>query len=400
MSYAVGQFGSLNIGIMTFLIGWRINRHIPLLQRFSIPEPVTGGLSAMLVIAGLHYAFGMDITFDLTFRDWLLLYFFTTIGINANLKKLVAGGPALFLLLGLTVVLLFAQNFAGVFLAKGLGLDAGVGLLGGTLALVGGHGTVIAWVPELERTRHLSHAMEIGTACATFGLVLSSVIGGPLANFLITRRKLEPREATQPDIGTLSEGDQPHPVDYVRVLRALLVIQSCIIVGWALDAFLKSMGVMLPLFVSCLLVGIVSTNTIPHLLPRYPWPAQSLAVAVIADIALGVFLAMSLMDLKIWNVLSLALPILFILAAQTVLVALFILCVIFPLMGRDYDAAVISAGFAGFALGSTPTAIANMTAVTERWGASHKAFIVVPLVCSFFIDIANSGVTSLFLNLF
>lgn len=397
MQYSIGQFNSANIGIMVFLVGWRINKHVPLLQRYSIPEPVTGGLLASLVLALLHYGFAIDIEFNLTIRDWLLLYFFTTIGLNANFKNLVKGGPALFLLLGLTVGFLFVQNLTGTFIAQLMGQHKVTGLLGGTLALVGGHGTVIAWAPELEKIDGMHQALEIGTACATFGLVLSSVLGGPLANFLIKRRKLEPKAYEQPDIGTTQDEAKDGSLDYVKVLRALMVIQSCIVLGWMLDIFFKSRGITLPLFVSCLLVSIVVTNTVPYVLRKYPWPAESISVAIIADVALGVFLAMSLMSLELWSVMTLALPILTMLAVQTLVVALFILFVIFPCMGKDYDAAVISAGFAGFSLGSTPTAIANMTAVTERYGASHKAFIVVPLVCSFFIDIANSIVVKIFL---
>ncbi len=397
MHYSVDQLDSANIGIMIFLLGWRINRHVSILRRYSIPEPVTGGLLASLALAVLHYGFNIDISFDLTIRDWLLLYFFTTIGLNANFAKLVKGGPALFLLLGLTVGFLFIQNLAGTTIAQMMGEHRVIGLLGGTLSLVGGHGTVIAWAPELEKIDGVHRAMEIGTACATFGLVLSSILGGPIANFLIRTRHLEPAMGIQPDIGTLEEDHKDNSIDYVKVLRALMVIQVCILLGWLLNSLLKSAGIMLPLFVSCLLVSIVVTNTVPYVFRHYPWPAGTISVAIIADIALGIFLAMSLMSLELWSVMTLAIPILSILGVQTIIVALFILFVIFPFMGRDYDAAVISAGFAGFALGSTPTAIANMTAVTERYGASYKAFIVVPLVCSFFIDIANSIVIKFFL---
>ncbi len=397
MEYSIGQFDSANLGIMFFLIGWRINKHVPLLQRYSIPEPVTGGLLASLLLAVLHYGFNIDIEFNLTIRDWLLLYFFTTIGLNASFKKLVAGGPALFLLLALTVGFLFIQNLTGTFVAQLMGQNRITGLLGGTLSLVGGHGTVIAWAPELEKIKGMDRALEIGTACATFGLVLSSLLGGPIANYLVKRHKLEPSLHEQPDIGTMEDSPEANSIDYVKVLRALLVTQFCIMLGWVLDAFFKSQGITLPLFVSCLLVGIIVTNTIPNIFPKYPWPSESISLAIIADIALGIFLAMSLMSLELWSIMALALPILSILAVQTLVVTVFILFVIFPCMGKNYDAAVICSGFAGFSLGSTPTAIANMTSVTERYGASHKAFIVVPLVCSFFIDIANSIVVKIFL---
>ena len=331
----------------------------------------------------------------------LLVYFFTTIGINASFKDLLAGGKPLAILLVVTVVYMFLQNLTGIGVASLFGMESVIGLIGGTVSLIGGHGTSIAWAPRFTEEYGISNALEIGVACATFGLVLASLMGGPVARFLIQRNRLGPEKEEPLDVGVPAD-DKPLSLHYMELLDAILAIHICIILGVLLDQGLEEVGVQLPLFVSCLFAGIVMTNLRPKSLPRITgteWPSRTPAIALIADVSLGTFLAMSLMSMQLWELIDLAGPIFAIMGAQLLVAIVMILFVVFPIMGRNYDAAVVSAGFGGFSMGATPTAMANMSAVTKRYGASHLAFIIVPLVGAFFIDIANAMIIQFFLGL-
>lgn len=247
--------------------------------------------------------------------------------------------------------------------------------------------------------------MEIGVASATFGLIMASVMGGPIARFLITRNQLVPPAAAMDEIQEvgLSQNQHRSGLGHMDFLGAILSIHICIIVGYLLNGFIADFGLKLPLFVTCLFAGILITNLLPDKLQKaagVTWPTRTVALALIAEIALGTFLAMSLMSMQLWTLVDLAAPILTILAAQLALALVVTIYILFPLMGRDYDAAVVAAGFGGVTLGSTPTAMANMAAVTQRFGASHRAFIIVPLVSAFFIDLTNAVVIPLFLAAF
>jgi ESS family glutamate:Na+ symporter len=201
----------------------------------------------------------------------------------------------------------------------------------------------------------------------------------------------------------LSEKQRKAGIDHLDFLGAVLAIHVCIVVGYFLNGIIADLGLKLPLFVTCLFAGILITNLVPKNLPSLtgtPWPTRSPAIALIAEISLGTFLAMSLMSMQLWTLIDLAGPILTILAAQFALAVAVTILVLFPLMGRNYDAAVVAAGFGGVTLGSTPTAMANMAAVTQRFGASHQAFIIVPLVSAFFIDLTNALVIPYFLRTF
>jgi ESS family glutamate:Na+ symporter len=360
---------------------------------------VTGGL-LFSVVFGLVYALsGVAVEFDLAARDLLLVYFFTTIGINASLKDLLAGGKPLVILLAVTVGYMFVQNLTGISVAALFDLPTAVGVLGGTMSLIGGHGTAIAWAPRIAEDFGISNAMEIGIASATFGLILASLMGGPIAKFLIKRHNLAPDHEEPQDVG-LSEADRVEGIGHLQFLDAVLAIHLSAIFGVILNDFIADMGLQLPLFVTCLFAGIILTNLVPKSLPRISgmaWPSRTPAMALIAEISLGCFLAMSLMSLQLWTLIDLAAPIFTILAAQFVIAVAINIFVIFPSMGRNYDAAVVCSGFGGISLGSTPTAMANMAAVTQRFGASHMAFIVVPLVCAFFIDLANALLIPFFL---
>ncbi len=395
---SLNAFHSFTVGVIVFLLGWRINNAVSLFQEYTIPEPVTGGLLIAMLLAFAHAVFGFNIEFDMGARDELMLYFFTAIGLNASFKKLLSGGLSLAVLLAATIVFLIAQDLIGTSLASLIGLEPTVGLLAGSISLVGGHGTAIAWAPVIASQHNVPNALEIGTACATFGLVLASLMGGPIAQYFIRTKNLTPPPNPQLDIGTMRSESIKSSFDSVTVLRTLLALHIAIFLGLLLQESLDEFGIMLPSFVPCLVMGIILTNIVPLIFPKYPWPAESRPLALIAEVALGVFLAMSLMSLDLLNLASLAGPLAILLGAQFIFSVAFTSLIIFKIMGKDYESAVICAGFGGIAMGSTPTAIANMTAVSERYGAAPKAFIIVPLVCSFFIDIMNAMIISFFLS--
>jgi ESS family glutamate:Na+ symporter len=396
----IDPFFSVTLGIIVLFVGKRINDAIGFLREFSIPEPVTGGLIFSLLITLVYATSGVEIAFELGARDILLVYFFTTIGINASIKDLVTGGKPLLILLAITITYMFVQNLTGISVAALFDLPTPVGLLGGTVSLIGGHGTSIAWSPRIAETYGIANAMEIGLACATFGLVLASLMGGPIAKFLITRHKLTPDHVEPLDIGTQDVEKDAKGIDHIDFLDAILAIHISAIVGIALNEGLEELGLQLPLFVTCLFAGILITNLVPKSFPRFSgrtWPSRTPAIALIAEVSLGTFLAMSLMSMQLWTLVELAGPIFTILGAQFLIAICVTLFVVFPMMGRNYDAAVVCAGFGGISLGSTPTAMANMSAVAQRYGASHQAFIIVPLVCAFFIDLVNAFLIPFFL---
>jgi ESS family glutamate:Na+ symporter len=385
-------FLTFTIAIVVFFLGAGLNQTVGPLKRWNIPEAVSGGLVAALVTFAAWKFLGLEIVFDLDARDMLLLYFFTGIGLNARLADLMAGGKPLVILLTLTIVFLIAQNLIAAGSSKALGLPDGIAPLLGSISLIGGHGTAIAWAPLITQRFGLSNALEIGMASATLGLVIASLVGGPVARILITRHNLSGQAAEPPSIGLPDETatEQDAGINHVNLLRTLLILNIAMMTGYGVEKIIAGAGIKLPLFVVCLLVAIVMTNTIPHLFPRSFWPSRSRSLALISDLSLNVFLAMSLMSMQLWTLGGLGPALIIVLGIQTIVAVLYMLFVVFPLMGRDYQAAVISAGFSGISLGATPTAIANMTAVTKAHGPAPGAFIILPLVSAFFIDIANA----------
>jgi glutamate:Na+ symporter, ESS family len=391
-------FLTFTISIVVFFLGAGLNRWIAPLRRWNIPEAVTGGLLAALVTLVAHEAFGLAITFDLGARDLLLLYFFTGIGLNARLGDLIKGGRPFLVLLALTLIFLVIQNLVAAGSSAVLGLPKGITVLLGSASLIGGHGTTIAWAPLIESRFGLPNAMEIGVAAATLGLVIASLVGGPVAGLLISRHRLSGAAGEAPVVGL--PDDIPNQSDradlnHVSLLRTMLVLNVAILIGFTVDELVAETGVKLPLFVVCLLVAIVLTNTVPRLLPQLQWPTRTRALALISDLSLNIFLAMSLMSMQLWTLGGLGPSLVVVLAIQTAAAVAYMLFVVFPAMGRNYEAAVISAGFSGISLGATPTAIANMTAVTKLHGAAPTAFIILPLVSAFFIDIANAVIIGL-----
>lgn len=390
-------FATFNIAILVLAAGSWLNRHVRVLRDYNIPEPVSSGLLVGVAAAVLYLGFGVEISFNLEMRDFLLLVFFAGIGLNSDFKTLLSGGLPLVVMAGLMLSFIVLQNFTGVGVAVLVGLDPLVGLLGGSVSLIGGHGTTIAWAPAFAGSHGIENAAEIGIACATLGLVVSSVLGGPVARWLIARHELEPALVVQPDVG-ITYNAKAESIDYYGMLGALFWLNMSIALGGVLHYGLEALQIKLPLFVCGLFSAIVITNTVPRLLPGLHSPAGSRSLALVSDVSLGVFLAMSLMSLQLWTILDLAGPIVAILTAQVLLAVAFTVLLVFRFMGRDYEAAVLSAGFVGISLGATPTAMANMTAVTKKYGLAHRAFIVLPLVSGFFVDIANALVITKFLG--
>lgn len=398
----IDTFLAVTLGIVVLFVGKRLNNVFPLLREFSIPEPVTGGLLFSVIFAIVHAVTGVAVEFELAARDILLVYFFTTIGINASFKDLLAGGKPLAILLAITIAYMVVQNLTAISVVSLFGGTAPAALLGGTISLIGGHGTAIAWAPRLAEDFGVQNAMEIGIACATFGLILASLMGGPIAKFLIKRHSLTPEKVEAPDVG-VPKTVEKEAIGAADLLDAILAIHISVIFGLLLNELLEDLGLKLPLFVTCLFAGIMITNLIPRNFPRVSgqaWPTRMPSMALIAEVSLGTFLAMSLMSMQLWTLIDLAGPIIVVLGIQFAIAVSVILFVVFPLMGRNYDAAVVCAGFGGISLGSTPTAMANMAAVTMRYGASHLAFIIVPLVCAFFIDLVNALMIPFFLTNF
>ncbi len=398
--FVASPFLSVTIGFIVFFVGAFLTRKVRFLRDFSIPEPVSGGLFIALMIWLWREASGLEIEFDLAVRDYLLVIFFACIGLNARLADLVVGGKRLVILLGLTVVFMLGQNAVGAAGALAFGMPLEVGVLLGTASLIGGHGTAIAWGPTIEAQTGFAAAAEIGVAAATLGLIVAALLGGPIAKFLIEGRSLTPDQEDGDVVGLPfeEEGKRSEGVDHINLMRSMLAAHVAVIFGYVANEAIAEAGLKLPLFVPCLLVGIIMSNTIPLALPSLPWPARSKSLALVSEYCLSVFLAMSLMSLQLWTLASLGGPLVTVLAVQAVMTAAFIVFLFFRIMGSGYDAAVLSAGFAGFGLGATPTAIANMSAVTKRYGPAPLAFIILPLVSAFFVDLANAVIIQVFLS--
>ena len=397
----VHAFITLTIAFIVFFIGVFLSRHVAFLRDYNIPEPVAGGLFAALFTWAFYGAFGQKIVFDLDARDELLVIFFATIGLNARVSDLLVGGRLLGILLVLTVVFIFVQNTVGLIGTKLFGLPAGTSVLVGSASLIGGHGTAIAWGPTIKEATGFAASEEIGIATATLGLVCAALLGGPIAKYLIDRDKLEPVASDGPIVGLPYETEltKDDDIDQINIMRAMLAANVAVILGYIANQGIAAMGLKLPLFVPCLLAGILMSNTIPYIFPKLPWPARTKALALLSDFCLSVFLAMSLMSMQLWTLAGLGGPIVGTLVLQVLAATAFILLVVYRFMGADYTAAVLSAGFAGFSLGATPTAIANMSAVTKRYGPAPLALIILPLVSAFFVDLANAVIIKFFASL-
>lgn len=394
----VDAFVTFTLAILLLFVGKELTQRMPTLRKYSIPEPVVGGFLCTLVVGLLYFVANIRIHFDLNVRDLLLLYFFAGIGLKSEVKTLVAGGRPLVVLLALSATFIILQNMLGMGVASTFGLDPRAGLLVGSISLVGGIGTTLAWVPDFTERLGITNALEIGTAGSMLGLIIACIIGGPIANYLMREHKLQPSHDARLEIGVVHGADSADTrLDYYGVLRAWLWLNLALLLGQGLASMIRSTGLNLPDFVGSLLAGIVLRNITPLILPRQSarnWKKVSQGLALISDICLGMFLTMALMGLQLWALKGVFGFVFSTLVLQVILTLFYTIWVVFRFMGKDYEAAVLCAGFGGIALGSTSTAVANMSAVTRQYGAAHRAFIIVPLVGGFFIDLVNALVIS------
>ncbi len=396
---ALDTLETLVVASLVLLLGGKLVSSSNFLKTYSISEPTVGGLVVALVLFALRGLGDVEVQFDGSLQGPLMLAFFATIGLNTNLASLKAGGRTLVLFLVVVLGLLILQDVIGIGMAKAMGLDPLIGLLSGSISLSGGHGTGAAWGHVFSEHHGLAAATEIAIACATFGLVLGGLIGGPIAGFLVRRMKLPTVKTRQEKQEPPQSYEQPkaeRPIAAQSFIEALALIAVSLTVGTMSANQLSGTAFELPTFVCVLFIGVLLRNGL-SLSVGYEFFERG--ILVISNVTLSLFLAMVLMSLRLWDLASLALPVLLILAVQTIAMALYAAFVTFRLMGSNYDAAVLAAGHCGFGLGATPTAIANMQAVTDRFGPSRLAFLVVPMVSAFFIDIGNAIVIKLFLAL-
>ena len=370
--------------VIVLYLGRFLTSRIRFLQDFNIPEAVSGGLLCSGVVALIFATTNRQVSFDLTLRDTLLLVFFSTIGLSAKFRTLLGGGKSLAILVVCAVGVLILQDIAGIAVASAFGANPAYGLLAGSVAFAGGHGSAISY-GQLAMDQGLPGAIELGLACATFGLIAGGLVGGPIARRLITKYNLSGDVHSQAFVPGPEETESNVAVTLNGMLDSIFVLAICIAAGAVVNGWID---MPLPGFLTAMFVGILITNGCDLAKVELDKPSISLC----SDVSLQLFLAMSLMSLQLWTLAGTFGPLLVILLVQITVMAVFARFVIFPAMGRDYDAAVIAAGFSGLGLGATPVGIANMHAVTQKYGASQKAFLIVPLVGAFFLDIANATV--------
>lgn len=389
-------YGTLVAASLVLLLGRALVARVGFLRVYNIPEPVAGGLVVALILLALRML-DVEVRFDTSLQTPLMLAFFATIGLSADFASLKKGGRVVGVFLLAVIGLLVVQNAMGIGLAKVLGLDPLMGLLTGSITLSGGHGTGAAWGATFSEKFGLASASELAMASATFGLVLGGLIGGPVARLLIKRVHTPGCEQNKPRLPKgFEQPNKERAITPFSFIETLALIAVSLMAGSLLNGELHGTAFELPTFVCVLFVGVILRNGLSAFGLYQVFERE---VSVLGNVSLSLFLAIALMSLKLWDLAALALPIFVILAAQALVMALFAIFVTFRVMGSNYDAAVLAAGHCGFGLGATPTAIANMQAVTQRYGPSPIAFLVVPMVGAFFIDIINVIVIKLYLAL-
>lgn len=389
-------YGTLVAASLVLLLGRGLVARVGFLRTYNIPEPVAGGLVVALLLLALRFL-DIEVRFETSLQTPLMLAFFATIGLSADFASLKRGGRVVGIFLLAVTGLLIVQNAMGIGLATVLGLDPLMGLLTGSITLAGGHGTGAAWGATFSEKFGLASASELAMASATFGLVLGGLIGGPVARLLINRVQTPGfvQEAPRLPKG-FEQPNKERSITPFSLIETIALIAVSLQAGSLLNGSLHGTAFELPTFVCVLFVAVILRNGLSALGLYQVFERE---VSVLGNVSLSLFLAIALMSLKLWDLAALALPFFIILAAQTLVMALFAIFVTFRVMGSNYDAAVLAAGHCGFGLGATPTAIANMQAVTQRYGPSQIAFLVVPMVGAFFIDIINVIVIKLYLAL-
>jgi len=395
MNFEVALLPSLLVAIFILFTGFFLSAKIPFLHNYNIPVPVIGGIVFALCVAVLHNNFQMDIAFDLSLKNTMMLAFFATVGLSADFKRLRKGGRNLFLFLLVVSGFLLVQNLVGALMAYSVDLHPAIGLLSGSVTLSGGHGTGAAYAERFSSLQNIQGAMEIALASATFGLIIGGLIGGPVSQHLIKRYQLQKLELNADSVET-EASSMPEQITLRSFLELLFIVILCLIGGDLMYTWLEGSAITLPSFIWALFAGVLTRNLCEVTgLYRVQLPTLD----ILSKLSLSLALAMAFMSLKLWQLLDLAGPLLLILTAQTIAMVLYAIYVTYPVMGRNYDAAVMAGGHCGFGMGATPTAVANIEAVTLRYGPSPQAFLVIPVVGAFFIDLTNALVIQGFLAL-
>lgn len=394
MEIQIDMYQTLAVSVLVLILGQFLKKRINFLEKFCIPAPVIGGL-LFAVLTCVCYSLGIaEFTFDDTLREVCMVFFFTSVGFQANLKVLKSGGKSLFIFLGLVVVLIVSQNFLALGVSKLLHLDPLVGLCTGSIPMVGGHGTAGAFGPVLEDF-DVKGATTICTAAATFGLIAGSLIGGPIGKRLIDRKKLLDTAVAEDD-SILVEDEKKHERHTNMYAAAVFQLIIAVGIGTIISELLTKTGLTFPIYIGAMIAAAVIRNIGEY---SGKFDIYMGEINNLGGICLSLFLGMAMITLKLWQLAELALPLIILLSAQLILMMLFTYFVVFNVMGRDYDAAVLSAGTCGFGMGATPNAMANMQDICDRYVPSVKAYLIIPLIGSLFADFLNSLVITFFINI-
>lgn len=394
MKIQLDMYQTLAVAVLVLLLGNYLKKKIYFLQKFCIPAPVIGGL-IFAIMTCICYVTGIaEFSFDDTLREVCMVFFFTSVGFQANLKVLKSGGKSLIVFLGLVITLIILQNLTAVGLAKLLNLNPLIGMCTGSIPMVGGHGTAGAFGPVLEDL-NIKGATTICTAAATFGLIFGSLIGGPLGKRLIEKHNLLDTVANEDD-SLLVEDEKKHERHTNMYADAVFQLILAIGVGTIFTMLLTKTGLTFPIYIGAMLAAALMRNICEYT------GIATIHMGEINDlggISLSLFLGMAMITLRLWELASLALPLVILLAAQVLLIIIYTYVIEFNIMGRDYDAAILVSGTCGFGTGATPNAMANMQAVCDQYVPSIKAYLLIPLVGSLFADFLNSLVITFFINL-
>ena len=408
------------IGALALIVGMVLTRKVAFLQKFCVPSPVSGGIIFSLITLMLYGWFDVEVSFDGTLKDVFMLAFFTSVGFQSDLKVIKKGGKLLVIMLALLVVIIALQNLMPMGITRFMGVDPLIGMAAGSISMTGGHGTAGGFAKVLEGMG-LHGAGTIGMAAATFGLIAGSMIGGPLAERIIrkkvTHEQMQPQdEEIDPAMAGI-ESDEASPTgrkkrvstneqEFQQYAKACYVILLVMGGGTLLSWLFAKTGITFPTYFGALILAAIVRNTIRFISYKDDgkWVnAEKLLdmerIISVGNICLSLFLGMAMISLKLWELQSLALPLIVILVAQVAMMDFFAYFVAFPLLGRDYDAAVLCAGMCGFGLGATPNAMANMSAVCYKYRYTVKPFLIVPIIGAMFADLINTGIISIFLNL-
>lgn len=396
MKVQLDMYQTLSIAVLVLLLGSYLRKKIKFLERFCIPAPVVGGLLFAIFTCICYVTHILEFSFDDTLKEVCMVFFFTSVGFQANLKVLKKGGKSMVIFLGLVIVLIFIQNGVAVGLSKIIGLDSLIGMCTGSIPMVGGHGTAGAFGPVLEDF-NVKGATTICTAAATFGLIFGSLVGGPLGKRLIEKKKLLDTAIPEDD-SLLIEDEKKHERHsrmYASAVFQLIIANGIgTIFSWALT----KTGLTFPIYIGAMIAAALMRN-----IAEYAGNGKLVIhmgeINDLGGISLSLFLGMAMITLKLWQLASLALPLVILLGAQIIVIVLFTYFIVFNIMGKDYDAAVLVAGTCGFGMGATPNAMANMQAVCDKYVPSVKAYLLIPLIGSLFADFLNSLVITFFINI-